>query len=441
MFDHVGRGKVRVGIARPMKIDVNPAEVVGADLGAIAEDNAGSAYRPEFQRDLIIRKIQERANRLHVERCVDVPVGEIFRTTVRNNEIGTTDDSVNVGIHIEKTSGGSFLAQCAGQYRKVGFSALRQQAIRPKFLNEADAVLFSGGGIERANARKRIEGDFVGVVVERFLIEAPQIGFGVKKEIAENHGAEILDGLCELFVGVVNDDRFLQFRHQAGIDWLAAFLGRFEVGPQRAQGRRNLVRFAESDVESRDLGFVFMQRVQKMREVNARKRPLAQNFLRVLIDIYDHDARINGSGAGRTITKAGIQRRIFEALQEIENRRGTFTKEGEEIEREAGNGDGQADQERDAMLPPGEQKFVDAKTAAALGPFRRGVGHELLRATGEADRRNSRGRSRGCFAHHYSRAIKFKRTPDTSTRSPSSSLVGPGIETPLTTGTLSPEPM
>src|ERR1700751_2613395 len=291
-----------------MKIDVSSAEVVGANLNVIAEDNAESAYRTEFQRDLIIRKIQERANGLHVERCVDVPVGEIFRTTVRNNEIGTTDDSVNVGINIEKTSGGSLFAQCAGQYRKIGFSALRQQAVRLKFLNEADAVLFSGGGMERANAGERIEGDFVGIVVERFLIEAPQIGFGVKKEIAENHGAEILDGLCELFIGVVNGDRFLQFRHQTGIDWLAAFLPRFEVGPERAQRRGRLVRFAESDVESRDLGFVFMQRVQKMRKMNARKRPLTQNFLRTLIDIHNHNARINGSAAGRAITKAGIQR-------------------------------------------------------------------------------------------------------------------------------------
>src|SRR5258708_33630271 len=126
-----------------------------------------------------------------------------------------------------------------------------------------------------------------------------------------------------------------------------------------------------------------------MSKMNPRKRPLTQNLLRALIDIHNHDARIDGSTAGRPVTKASVQRGIFEALQKIENGRGTFAKEGEEVKRERGNGDGQADQERDAMLPPGQQKFIDAKTAAALGASRRSDGPGLLRVTDAAQRSNS----------------------------------------------------
>jgi len=116
---------------------------------------------------------------------------------------------------------------------------------------------------------------------------------------------------------------------------LAAFLPRFEVGPQGTQWRRRLIRLAESDVKGRDFGMPLMQHIQKMREMNTREWPLAKNLLLVLIDVHNHDARIDRRACGRTVTKSGIQRGLFQTLQKIEDRSGAFAKEGEEVKREA----------------------------------------------------------------------------------------------------------
>ena len=78
-------------------------------------------------------------------------------------------------------------------------------------MNQGDAVLLAGGRIERANVGKGVECDLVGVVIKRFCIVSAKVCFGVKKEITENDGAEILNGFSELFVGVVGGDSFLQF--------------------------------------------------------------------------------------------------------------------------------------------------------------------------------------------------------------------------------------
>jgi len=204
----------------------------------------------------------------------------------------------------------------------------------------------------------------------------------VKKEIAKNDGAEVLDGSCELFIGIVHRDGLLQFGHEARIDGFAAFLAGFEVSPERAQRGVRLVRFAERDVEGRDLCVFLMQRIEQAREMDARERPFAENLLRMLIDIDDGDSWIDRGGAGRAIPETGVERGVFEALEKIEQWSGAFTDEREVVKDEAGDRDAEADQERDAMLPPGEEQFIDAKTAAALRPFRRSIGHELLRELG-----------------------------------------------------------
>src|SRR4029077_19538814 len=136
VLDDFGHGIVRVGIAGSVEIDVNTAEIVGMDLGLIAEDKARGAYRTKLQGHLIVWKTQERANGLHVERRVNIPFRKIFRPAVRNDGIGTANASVDIRINVKKSGGGSFLTERAGQNGKIGFGALRQQTIGLEFLNQ-----------------------------------------------------------------------------------------------------------------------------------------------------------------------------------------------------------------------------------------------------------------------------------------------------------------
>jgi hypothetical protein len=83
------------------------------------------------------------------------------------------------------------------------------------------------------------------------------------------------------------------------------------------------------------------------------KRPLPKNFLRMLIDIHDDDSRIDGRGAARTVTETRIQRVVFQALNKIENRGGTFSDESKVIQQQRKKRDDNTDDERDAVAPPG----------------------------------------------------------------------------------------
>ena len=139
--------------------------------------------------------------------------------------------SVDVRIDVEKSCGGSFLAQGAGENGKAGFGTLRKKTVGVEFLNQCDAIAFPGRGIQGTDARKGIEGNLVGVIVERFRVQAAQIGFGMQKEVAEDYGAEFLNGLGEALVSIVGHDSFLQLRHQPRVNDFATFLPAFEVGP------------------------------------------------------------------------------------------------------------------------------------------------------------------------------------------------------------------
>src|SRR5258708_30972467 len=109
------------------------------------------------------------------------------------------------------------------------------------------------------------------------------------------------------------------------------------------------------------------------------ERPLPEDFLGMLIDVHNYDAWVNRCGTGRTIAKTGIERGEFQTLQEVQDGCGAVSKKGEVIERQGGDGDAQTDQKRGAVLPPGDEQFVDAESAAALRPFRRRVFHQRCR--------------------------------------------------------------
>src|SRR5262249_16052149 len=110
---------------------------------------------------------------------VDSPVREILRTAIRDDQIAPPNDAVDVRVDVEVAGGGSFFAQRAGEDGKIGLRALREQSVRSEFLDQCNTVGFTGRGIERANARKRIESDLVRIVSEGVGVEVTEIGFGM----------------------------------------------------------------------------------------------------------------------------------------------------------------------------------------------------------------------------------------------------------------------
>jgi hypothetical protein len=71
----------------------------------------------------------------------------------------------------------------------------------------------------------------IGVRVQSLVIQAAQIGFGVKKKVAENDGAEALDRGGKLFVGIVGGGKLLHFCEEDWINRFAEFSAGLQFGP------------------------------------------------------------------------------------------------------------------------------------------------------------------------------------------------------------------
>src|SRR5216683_878773 len=100
---------------------------------------------------------------------------------------------------------------------------------RRKFLHQADAVPLAGFRTERTHARKRIERDLIRIGVERFVIQAAEVGLGVQEEISKHNRAEALNCGSELLVRVVLRGELLHFRRKCRIDSLPAFSAGFHL--------------------------------------------------------------------------------------------------------------------------------------------------------------------------------------------------------------------
>src|SRR5487761_1064182 len=126
-------------------------------------------------------------------------------------------------------------------------------------------------------------------MLEGLLRNALQVGRGVQEIIAEDDASEALDRLGKLLIIVVV---FLEVDHrgkQRWVDGLACFFPRGEFRLKFAQRLEGFVGLAESDVESDNACAVLAKIIEHAREILARKRPAAENFLRALIDIDDDD--------------------------------------------------------------------------------------------------------------------------------------------------------
>ncbi len=187
-----------------------------------------------------------------------------------------------------------------------------------KTLHQMRKIALPGLRVGRAQLRKRKIGQDIGVAVERLVVDALQIVLRIEKEISEDNVSESLDGARELFVAVIFLREFVEIGQHARIGPPALLFALHHSAAQFTNGRGRLVRFAECNVEGRDFRAVLAQRVQHLREIRARKRPAAQNFLRALVDVHNHDARIGILVGVRPKPEAQIERIQFQPVDERE---------------------------------------------------------------------------------------------------------------------------
>ena len=109
-----------------------------------------------------------------------------------------------------------------------------------------------------------------------------------------------------------------------------------------------------------------MKRIQQFREISPREGPPPENFLRLLVDIHDCDARVRVRESSGPVTKTCIQRVEFQPLRQLGERRLLFLKKNQVVDAEGKERDAQAKKERDAVTPPRLQQFVEAEQAPPL---------------------------------------------------------------------------
>jgi len=164
-------------------------------------------------------------------------------------------------------------------------------------VEDVDTVLLAGSGPNWTDAGERVEGNLIGVSVQRLVVDAAKIGFGMQEKVSQHHGAKALNRGGKLFIWVVSGRQLPHFRRQHGIHLLAAVFPRFHFRPQGADRRCALIGFAEGHIKRRHFRAVLAKNVEHPGEVRPRKRPLAQHLLRMLVDVHDHDSRINRAPA------------------------------------------------------------------------------------------------------------------------------------------------
>src|SRR5277367_1786110 len=203
------------------------------------------------------------------------------------------------------------------------------------FGDETGEVLLAEGcaALDGLDLREREEAELLGVSVEDGGIDVAQVGFGVEKIVAEDNRAEVLNGGGEFFVGAGFRGEILEFSGESRVHLLDAFFSGLQSFLKRLDGCGADFGLAKGDVEGRDRSAVGVQDVEEVGEIGTREGPAAENLLRMLVDIHDHDSRIYGSGVARAVTESRVQRIVFKALKEREDRCGALAKKRKVIER------------------------------------------------------------------------------------------------------------
>ncbi len=148
----------------------------------------------------------------------------------------------------------------------------------------------------------------------------------LEEKVAEGNRPKAADSFAELRVRVELRRQGTNFRGKLGVHRFTLLLTLLEFGPKSAYGICGAIGFIKGDVEGHDLGAVVVENVQHGREMGARKGPLAESLLRLLVYRDDDDAGIGRSGAGGPITKARVQRVELETLEEGKQGGGSLAK-------------------------------------------------------------------------------------------------------------------
>ncbi len=202
--DHVGDRNIGIGGNVAFIVDHHPPDGVGVDDERGAELQRRDARFAEVEHGLLVGQSLKKAHGLHVERAVKVPIVQILRPAVGKHQQGMPHDAVRVRLDIEKSGRAVPLAKRVAENFDVGLRAFRHQRIRvAEALDQMLQIALPGLRICRAHLREGEIGEDVGVAVQRFVIDALQIVFGIEKEIPEYDVSKPLDGPRKLFVAVI----------------------------------------------------------------------------------------------------------------------------------------------------------------------------------------------------------------------------------------------
>ncbi len=362
MLHHICDGHVRVGGHAAFVVDHHPPNGVRMNDPRRPKLQRRDSRLAEIEHHLLVGQVQKLPHRLHVQRRVQIPVVQIAGAAVGQYQQGLPHHPVRVRLDVEESRRAVPLAQRVAENFDIGLRALRQELVRvAESLDQVLQVALAGLRIGRAHLGKREIGEDVRVALQCLVVNALQVVFRVQEKIPQDHVAEALDGPRKLLVPVIFLAQPVEIGHHARVRLHALLLALQHGLSQLADGRRRFIRLAEGDVEGRDLRTVLAQRIERLREIRARKWPAPQDLLRALVDIHDDDARVGMRVALRPQAKSQIQRVQLQPVDEGKHRGGSVADEGLRVDRQRERRQADADSKGNPPLPPRLQPFTQGR--------------------------------------------------------------------------------
>src|SRR6267378_6914335 len=319
----------------------------------LAESNFDDSLRAINQTHILRRRAKVRASRHEIQRRVDVPFVRILCASIRKNQGRPSHNAVGIRRRIEKTGPGKIAVKSRCQLIKIGLGSLGKKTRSSEGLQHPDFLLLLSVWMEGMSRRVREKGNLVGIGVESGNFHSPEVGIREEKIVPEDDGAKSLDRSCELLVRIKGCGEPLNFGRKFGVDRFSPFPPGLQFSREGANRRRGLIRFAEGNVEPHDFRAAVMQNIQRLGEICTGEGPAAQDFLRALVYVNDDDPGIRMGKTPRAVTKACVQRGKLKPLDKFENRSGPLADKGENVQKEGEDGDGEAQEKRNTMAPPG----------------------------------------------------------------------------------------
>src|SRR5580704_3372387 len=350
----IRKRNIRIRPRRPVIIDHHPAHVVGSNDQLGTEFDARHSSVAVIQNRLFVCKTQIDTQSLHIERRIKIPIRAVGIAPVRDCQRHPTYHRIRIHKNVEETAPAFFRCNRTGQKFGIGFGAARYQVFRLVLIYQTKTTRVADGGRLRVHQWKRKQCNQVRIAVKRFPRHSLKVCSCIQKIIAQHHASKPVDRIRKLLVVVVLFFFALDFRLHRRISrhTFLSLLG--ETCRKIPQGARCLIGLAERNVERHHASSILAQRVNQMRKMNSRKRPVSDRFLRLLIDVYDHDTRVRLHTPA--ILKTKIQAAQFQPRNEIEQGHGPLAHKRNVVNSQRRQRDNPADQQRAFMLPPLLQK-------------------------------------------------------------------------------------